>query len=315
MPAEGDILQRLRGRIAAIERAGNGTRTDQACLPLGVSAIDDHLPWGGLVTGAVHEILDGDDNNRTKPTENKTKYPARRKFSEGLSGPVTAFAAALAGRAQKARAAPVIWIAPRISGRESLYGPGLLEFGLDPADLVIVRVSSDSDFTRTALWAMEEALRAPAIGLVCAEIEEIDLTSSRRLQLAAETGGGLGLLLRPVSRNSLDENALPPTASVSRWRISALPGAPAEAAWLPERLPGQPRWKAELLRVRGGRPKTWQLEWRNDGHDTDTGNRPGHNSGKTAGGFALVPPLRDRPVLPETARPPVPHGKRQARTG
>ena len=50
MPAEGDILQRLRGRIAAIERAGNGTRADQACLPLGVRAIDDHLPWGGLAT-------------------------------------------------------------------------------------------------------------------------------------------------------------------------------------------------------------------------------------------------------------------------
>ncbi len=318
MPAEDDILQRLRGRIAAIERAGNGTRAGRACLPLGVSAIDDHLPWGGLATGAVHEILDSDDSNRTKPTENKTKYAVRKRFAEGLGGPVTAFAAALAGQAQKARAAPVIWIAPRIPERESLYGPGLQEFGLDPADLIIVRIPSDSDFTRTALWAMEEALRAPAIGLVCAEIEEIDLTSSRRLQLAAETGGGLGLLLRPAPRNSLDENALPPTASVSRWRISALPGAPADAPWLPERLPGQPRWKAELLRVRGGRPKTWQLEWRNDGHDTDTGSRPGHDSGKTASGFTLVSPLRDRPVLPETARPTVsrgPHGKRQARTG
>ena len=48
MPAEGDILQRLRGRIAAIERAGNGTRADQACLPLGRRAIDDHLPWGWI---------------------------------------------------------------------------------------------------------------------------------------------------------------------------------------------------------------------------------------------------------------------------
>jgi len=309
MPAESDILQRLRGRIAAIERAGNGTRADQACLPLGLVAIDDHLPGGGLATSAVHEILDGDDNNRTKPPENKIKYPVRKRFGEGLNGPVTAFAAALAGRAQRARAAPVIWIAPRLPGRESLYGPGLLSFGLNPADLVIVRVASDSDFTKTALWAMEEALRAPAVGVVCAEIEEIDLTSSRRLQLAAEAGGGLGLLLRPVSRNSSEETALPPTASVSRWRISALPGAPAEETWLPARLPGRPRWKAELLRVRGGRPKTWQLEWRDDGHDTDTGR----NSSQPAGGFALVSPLRDRPVPQKTARTPLPHANRQAR--
>ncbi len=314
MPAEADILQRLRGRIAAIERAGNGTRTDQACLPFGVAAIDDHLPWGGLATGAVHEILDGDDNNAPKNTENKTRYAIRKKFGEGLNGPVTAFAAALAGRTQRARAAPVIWIAPRLPGRESLYGPGLLEFGLDPGDLVVVRVPSDSDFTKTALWAMEEALRAPAIGLVCAEIEEMDLTASRRLQLAAETGAGLGLLLRPAPRISM-ETALPPTASLSRWRISALPGAPADAPWMPERLPGRPRWQAELLRARGGRPKTWQLEWRDDRYDTDTGHNAGHNFDHAAGGFALVSPLRDRPVPPETARPPVPHGKRQARTG
>lgn len=318
MPAEGDILQRLRGRIAAIERAGNGTRADQARLPLGVSAIDDHLPWGGLATGAVHEILDGDDNNRTKPTENKTKYPVRKKFGEGLNGSVTAFVAALAGRAQRTLSTPVIWIAPRIPGRESLYGPGLLSFGLDPADLVIVRVPSDSDFTATALWAMEEALRAPAVGIVCAEIESLDLTASRRLQLAAEAGGGLGLLLRPAPRSSdgaSRETALPPTASVSRWRISSLPGAPAQEAWLPARLPGQPRWNAELLRVRGGRPKTWQLEWRDDGYDTDTGNHTGHNSGNATGGFALVSPLRDRPMPQKATVPPVPHEKRQARTG
>ena len=71
MPAEGDILQRLRGRIAAIERAGNGTRADQACLPLGRRAIDDHLPGGGLATSAVHEILDGDATTEQNPLKTK----------------------------------------------------------------------------------------------------------------------------------------------------------------------------------------------------------------------------------------------------
>jgi len=315
VPENADILQRLRGRIAAIERAGNGARTDRACLPLGVGAIDDHLPWGGLATGAVHEILDGDGNNATKDTENTTKYPVREKFGEALGGPVTAFAAALAGRAQKARATPVIWIAPRLPGRESLYGPGLLEFGLDPAGLVVVRVPPGSDFTKTALWAMEEALRAPAVGVVCAEIEDMDLTASRRLQLAAEAGGGLGLLLRPLPRNlpTSDTHTLPPTASLSRWRISALPGAPADtdATWTPAHLPGRPRWQAELLRARGGRPNTWQLEWRDDQHDPDTGRNPGG----TAGGFALVSALCDRSLPQKTARPPAPHDNRHARTG
>lgn len=305
MPAEADILQRLRGRIAAIERGGNSIRADEAALPFGVSEIDAHLPWGGLAAGAVHEILDGDGRNSSQGIKNKTKYPVRPKFGEGLNGAVTAFAAGLAGRAQNLRAAPVIWIAPRIPGRESLYGPGLLEFGLDPAHLIAVRVPSNSDFTATALWVMEEALRAPAIGMVCAEIEEMDLTASRRLQLAAESGGGLGLLLRPAPRNS-GESSLPPTACISRWQISSRPGAPADAPWLPARLPGRPRWQTELLRARGGRPKTWQLEWRDDRHDPDTG--------RTAGGFALVPPFRDRPLSQKTEPTAFPQEHQRART-
>lgn len=312
MPAQADILQRLRGRIAAIERGENNLRANEAALTFGVDEIDNHLPWGGLATGAIHEILDGDDNNAPKPSEIKTKYAVRNKFGDGLNGAVTAFVAGLAGRAQKTRAAPVIWIAPRIPGRESLYGPGLLAYGLDPADLIVVRVPSDSDFAVTALWAMEEALRAPAVGMVCAEIETLDLTASRRLQLAAETGGGLGLLLRPY-RRSATENTLPPTSSVSRWRISSLPGAPAtaDAPWLPENLPGQPRWQAELLRARGGRPQTWQLEWRDERDDTDTNREPR----ETTGGFALVSPLRDRPLPQKAPATGLPQGARRARTG
>ncbi len=276
MPADPQLLQRLRSRIAAIERGGDGSPfSDDTGLAFGIPAIDEHLPWRGLATGAVHELLDGD-----APTSNSTS-----KIGGALNGAVTAFAAALAGKAQQARARPVVWIAPRTGPRESLYAPGLAGFGLDPSDLIAVRIppSGGGDFAATALWAMEEALRAPTVGLVCAEIEDMDLTASRRLQLAAETGGGLGLLLRR------DMGALPPTASVSRWRIAALPGGPAEYA----NLPGVTRWRAELLRARGGRPKTWQLEWSDDGQD-----KP-----QTAGGFALVSPLRDRPLPPEPGTP------------
>lgn len=273
MPADPQLLQRLRSRIAAIERGGSPLADDHG-LPLGIPEIDEHLPWGGLAAGAVHELLDGDG-----PTSNSTT-----KIGGGLNGAVTAFAATIAGKAQRARARPVVWIAPRVSTRESLYAPGLAGFGLDPSDLIAVRVPPGGDFAATALWAMEEALRAPTVGLVCAEIEAMDLTASRRLQLAAETGGGLGLLLRRDIGITL-----PPTACVSRWRIAALPGGAAEYA----NLPGATRWQAELLRARGGRPRTWQLEWRDDGQDKS----------QTPGGFALVSPLRDRPLPAESGAP------------
>lgn len=269
MPANPLLLQRLRSRIAAIERDGTGSPHTGDHLAFGLPHIDDHLPWGGLAGGAVHEILDGDPRTNSK--------------TGCLNGAITSFAAALAGRAQVARASPIVWIAPRSDARESLYGPGLTAFGLDPAHLIAVRVPTGSEFAATALWAMEEALRATAVGIVCAEIEDLDLTASRRLQLAAEAGGGLGLLLRK------DEGALPPTASVSRWRITALPSGPAHVAGAKiTNLPGPARWRAELVRARGGQPKTWQLEWRDDANED-------HDA---ADGFAVVPPLRDRP-LPE----------------
>jgi protein ImuA len=47
------------------------------------------------------------------------------------------------------------------------------------------------------------------------------------------------------------------TACVTRWRITPLPGKTEVD------LPGLsfPRWNVELLKVRNGKPGTWQLEW------------------------------------------------------
>ena len=58
----------------------------------------------------------------------------------------------------------------------------------------MVRATRPADL----LWAMEEGLRTPGIGAVLGEIRQLDLTASRRLQLAAESGGGVGLVLSPV---------------------------------------------------------------------------------------------------------------------
>lgn len=121
-----------------------------------------------------------------------------------------------------------LWIA----GEDEPFPPGLARFGLAPAQLVLVRAAARAD----ALWAMEEALRCRAVGgvvLALGQAAPPDLTASRRLQLAAEAGGGLGLLLRPAG------GALAPCAAVSRWRVAPLPGG---------------TWQLELLRARGGQP-------------------------------------------------------------
>lgn len=72
-------------------------------------------------------------------------------------------------------------------------------------------------------------------------------TASRRLQLAAETSGTIGIAVRRWRRQTDAADFGQPTAGVTRWRISALPSAP-----LPVPGIGRARWLVELIRCRAG---------------------------------------------------------------
>lgn len=146
-----------------------------------------------------------------------------------------AFAAALAGRL----AGPVLWIAER-RGCETLCPQGLAPF-LDPARLVLARPAG----ARPVLQVAEEALRSGAAALVVAELAEApDLTQSRRLQLAADSGGGRGLCL-------VAEGRLRPNAAETRWRCTPLPGGS-----------GRHRW--ELVKNKRGRLGSWEVAWEHE---------------------------------------------------
>jgi len=218
------VLAALRARMARLEGSGRA-RGEAGPVPVCERL---PLPDGGLARSALHEVL------ATAP------------------GCGAAFCALLLART----GGTVLWIA---SGRDELlaWPPGLARCGLAPANLILVRAGRWPD----ALWAMEEALRCPAVtGAVLALAwdtnrqagdSRLDLTATRRLQLAAEAGGALGLLLRP---NTADPA---PTAAVTRWRIGPLPTAEAGAGL------DEPRWQLELLRVRGGTPGgPWAVTWR-----------------------------------------------------
>ena len=114
------------------------------------------------------------------------------------------------------------------------------------------RTRNDKD----ALAVMEEALRHGALGAVVGEIERLDLTASRRLQLAAEKTGTMALILRRVEA----AKALNPIASASRWRIAPQPSAPAVSETETLKLPGRARWHLELVRSRHGTRGSWIVE-------------------------------------------------------
>ena len=143
-----------------------------------------------------------------------------------------AFALALAG----GLSGPVLWVQDA-RGRDGLYAPGLAAF-LDPARIVVARPTGPLP----VLQAAEEALRSGAVPLVVAELAEApDLTASRRLQLAAGTGGGRGLCLIPGER-------LRTNAAETRWRVEPVQGADALQRW-------------EIIKNKRGRLGAWTVRW------------------------------------------------------
>lgn len=220
-------LSALRAQVTALEQGGRQHVAEEAVLPFGIEAIDQHLPGGGMSLGAVHEIS-----------------AAGPEVEQGACAAL--FAAGLLAR----RPGPVLWIL----GRQDLFSAGLAGAGLDPRRLVLVQARQD------ALLAMEEGLRHPDLaGVVCDYEGRLDLVASRRLQLAAEASDVLGLVIRR-SRKFNDPALTAPSAASSRWRISGVP-APPPLAHAPHVTGlGRPLWRLELLRCRGASPATWIVE-------------------------------------------------------
>ena len=130
---------------------------------------------------------------------------------------------------------------------DDLHLPGLAGFGIDADRLIVVRARHRED----VLWVMEEALRCGRLAAVLGEVDAVDLTASRRLQLAAGTGGTAALLLREGGRRAAVRTV---TAAVTRWGVAPAPSVAAIGL-------GPPRWHLSLLRCRGGRPHDWLVEW------------------------------------------------------
>jgi protein ImuA len=270
-------LQELRAQLQILEK---GTAGPAARLAFGLPALDRHL-GGGLPRGCLHEVAGAVDD-----------------------GAALGFCAALAGRLAAER--PVLWCRTDFD----LYAPGLAALGLDPAWLILVTARRHAD----RLWAMEEGLRCPALAAAVIELDDLDITAGRRLQLAAEASGVTGFVLHP--------DGLRPTAAsvaVTRWTVisaghgvdrsnfrrqmtedrrqkASRLGASSDQAelgmpagtfcLLSSVLCPLPRWQVELRRYRGGRPGRWLIEWTEGGWRDATGD------------VALAAALRDRPDPP-----------------
>jgi protein ImuA len=211
----------LRTRIEDIEM---GRKPNRKVLPFGLPPVDSRLPGGGLTLGALHEVAGGGNG--------------------AIDGAAAAlFVAGIAARVK----GKALWCLTR----PDLFAPAIAQAGLGPDRVIYVEAGDE----KGVLACFEEGLRHGGLGSVVAEISRLSMTGSRRLQLAAERSGTIGLALRRWRRQADALDFGQPTAASTRWRVSVLPSRP-----LPVPGIGRHRWLVELIRVRAGESADFELE-------------------------------------------------------
>ena len=219
-PARTERLAALRAEVRALESAGPERRGH---LPFEVDSLDSRLPGGGLPVASLNEAA----GERPGPADQAA---------------AALFLASIAAR----RPGIVLWA---LASRD-LFAPGLAGAGLPPDRVLYAECRRDED----VLAVMEEGLRHGGLAAVVGEVGRAAMPATRRLQLAAEEGGTLALMLRRWRGNGEDPLGVP-SAAVTRWRLACAPSSPLAVPGI-----GRPRWRVTLARQRGGAPFELILE-------------------------------------------------------
>ncbi len=224
-------LSALREQVRAITATAQGAA--RAVLPFGLDLVDGRLAGGGLATAGLHEICGA--------TCAIADDAAATLFVAGIAARSgAARSGAARAEAMQATSGNILWA----FGRRDLFAPGLAQAGLAPNRLIHAEAGRDPDILAVA----EEGLRHGGLDAVIGEVGRIGMTATRRLQLAAEEGGTIALLLRRWRRGGADPLA-EPSAAITRWRLACAPSEPLPVAGV-----GRARWQVELVRQRGGEP-------------------------------------------------------------
>jgi protein ImuA len=174
----------------------------------GFPAIDRILPGESFARGAIHELL-------SKPGEPRPLF----------------FATVLARAAMVEEGKEMgvgVWCDPQ----GQIYPPAVAAAGIPLEQVLFLRPKTPADH----IWAVAECLRCRGVSVTLAQLGRLSRIEARKLQLAAEAGGGVGLLFRPFGSISSEY------AAATRWLVEPFPG---------ERT--VQRWKLELIHGHGGR--------------------------------------------------------------
>ena len=266
-----EVFRELRAALDPEHSEAPDQRSERPIevVPTGWSEVDALLArrhavqreGGGLARGAVHEwVGDGEERGSWSPPLSVLTHVSRR----ALPGAATPGAATPEHRV--CWVGRTVWPYPRTLVCDFVLAAvgGSFQDGERPVQAVeLIRAERTGDSAallerslfvdaRTPgerLWAVDTALRSPAVGVVVADATGFDMAASRRLQLAARTEGVLALFARPP----WEERAL--SAASTRWKVRrALPSASI----------GAPAWTLELQRCKGS-GSVWIRNWTSGG--------------------------------------------------
>jgi protein ImuA len=158
------LVASLRRQVEQIEKPRRASGSD--LFPTGCDALDRLLPEGGWTRGTLVEWF----------------VPR-----EGAG----AFTLALLSARSLAASGGLLVISDPAG---EFYPPAAEALGIDLRQVVMVRPPTPAD----ELWSIDQSLRCEGVALVWASLKQLGDHDFRRLQLAAEEGGTLGFLARPV---------------------------------------------------------------------------------------------------------------------
>lgn len=174
-PTRRQIVAQLQAKLRRCEEAKRPAAT--VCTSTGCRELDRLFPAGGVARGTLVEWLaDGEGSGAMW-----LALVAAREACNG-QGPLVV-----------------------IDGRQiccgdgarygAFYPPAAMAAGVDLERLIVVRPAT----ARDEIWALDQSLRCGGVGAVLCMTDRLKQRAARRLQLAAEASGGVGLLVRPAS--------------------------------------------------------------------------------------------------------------------
>jgi protein ImuA len=203
------------GKLIKVDSTELGGGAPGRSFVTGLKVLDRLLPSSAWARGAVHEVLWEESDPR--PLFFAGWIARAATTSSNAHGTCSVGSDNINAR--------VVWCDPQ----GEIYPPALAALGIPLEQLFLLRPKTPAE----EIWAIAECLACPGVGVTVAQPPPLSRVEARRLQLAAERGGGVGILMRPYAAAASAHHA-----AATRWLVRPAKGERTVQRWTIELIYG-----------------------------------------------------------------------------